>query len=187
LSYLEIIAFTFTLICVYLSSKQNIWCWATGIVGVIAFFILFLGEKLYFQTILQVIFFFQSIYGWYKWKKGTDGHELPIKSIGYGKLYIHLGFVTLIMVPLGWVLAENTEGVLPYLDTLTTGMALLATYYLINKYIEAWLVWMGFNIVLCTLLTYQGLYIVATLEGVLFFISLNAYIQWRKNLKTVSA
>ena len=40
MSILEIIAMTFTLICVYLTSKQNIWCWATGIVGVIAFLII---------------------------------------------------------------------------------------------------------------------------------------------------
>lgn len=178
---------TFTLICVYLTSKQNIWCWATGIVGVIAFFLLFLGEKLYFQTILQVIFFFQSIYGWYKWKKGVDGHELPIKKRNKWRFLNDLALVVLISHLFGYYLAENTDGVLPYLDTLTSGMALLATYYPINKYIEAWLVWMGFNIVLCTLLLYQGLYIVATLEGVLFFISLNAYIQWRKDLKTVSA
>jgi nicotinamide mononucleotide transporter len=187
LNYLEIIAFTFTLICVYLTSKQNIWCWATGIVGVIAFFILFLGEKLYFQTILQVIFFFQSVYGWYKWKKGTSGNELPVKKVRYSKLFEHLVGVVMLSVPIWGFLHIFTDTPEPYLDSLTSLMAILATYYLINKYIEAWLVWMGFNILLCTLLLHQELYIVATLEGVLFFISLNGYIQWRKDIKTVSA
>jgi nicotinamide mononucleotide transporter len=156
-------------------------------VGVIAFFLLFLGQKFYFQTILQVIFFFQSIYGWYKWKKGTSDGDLVVKTITYRKLFNHLGIIVIGSHLLVYFLNGNSGGVVFNLDVLTSGMALLATYYLINKYIEAWLVWMGFNILLCGLLLYQELYIVATLEGVLFFISLNAYIQWRKDLKTVSA
>ena len=46
MSILEIIAITFTLICVYLTSRQNILCWPTGIVSVIAFFLLYLNEEL---------------------------------------------------------------------------------------------------------------------------------------------
>ena len=67
MSTLEIIAVLFTLGCVALTARQNIWCWPVGIVGVIAFFLVFLEQKLYAETTLQVIFLLQSLYGWYNW------------------------------------------------------------------------------------------------------------------------
>jgi len=175
MSILEIIAMTFTLICVYLSSKQSIWCWPTGLVGVIAFFL------------LQVIFILQSIYGWYKWSKSNGGKDLPIKKIGIRNLLIQVFWVFSISALVGRHLWEYIGGNYPITDSVTSGLALLATYHIINKNIESWIVWMVFNVMLFALFIKQELYIVATLEGILFFISLNAYISWRKDLKTASA
>lgn len=83
----------------------------------------------------------------------------------------------------GSYLSEYTDGVLPYLDTISMGLSILATYYLTNKQIESWLLWMIVNTILFIIAIYQNLFITSILEIILFFISLNAYITWKKNLK----
>lgn len=180
---LELIATIFTLICVYLTAKHNIWCWIVGIIGIIAFFILFFIEKLYFQSILQIIFLFQSIYGWYKWKKIEINDKLHVKSIGLDELLNDSFLIILLSMLCGSYLSEYTDGVLPYLDTISMGLSILATYYLTNKQIESWLLWMIVNTILFIIAIYQNLFITSILEIILFFISLNAYITWKKNLK----
>ena len=72
MSYLEVFATVFTLICVWLTVKRSIWCWPAGIIGVSAYFFVFYQSKLYADMGLQVIFLAQSIYGWYFWLHGKE-------------------------------------------------------------------------------------------------------------------
>jgi nicotinamide mononucleotide transporter len=184
MGHLEIIALISTLICVWLTAKQNILCWPVGIVGVIAFFVLFFTEKLYFQAILQVIFLFQSIYGWFLWEKSLSEGKFEVKTLQINTIIRHITLILVISAPLGYFMGVYTSSTLPLLDGITTGMALLATYYLSKQYVEGWLVWMGVNILLGGMMLYQGLYIIAILEVILLIISLIAYKSWKKNLRT---
>ena len=54
---MEIIAVIFSLICVYLTVKKNIWAWGTGLIGVIAYAFVFYDNQLYADFGLQFIFF----------------------------------------------------------------------------------------------------------------------------------
>ena len=65
---MEIIAVLFSLISVWLTSKDKIWCWPTGIIGVIAFACLFYTKGEWANVGLQFIFLFQSISAWINWK-----------------------------------------------------------------------------------------------------------------------
>ena len=182
MSILEIIAITFTLLCVYLTSKQNILCWPAGTVSVIAFFLIYIQEELYVNSGLQILFLAQSLYGWYVWNRGKDDNELPVTS--YGMVKIAPLVRGAILMPLLLVLIFVEVPTLPdYLDAISTGLALLATWFLIQKKIEAWIIWMAVNSILCGLMLYQGLYMIAGLEVILFIISFNAFLSWKKDLK----
>lgn len=182
MSALEVVAIIFTLTCVYLTSKQNILCWPFGIVGVIAFFLIFLSEELYFQTGLQVVFLTQSAYGWYMWNKGKGGDNLPVTSLEW-KVVKDTSNVIAISLALVIFLIKNPSN-LDFVDAVSSGLSILATWYLVHKKIEAWIVWMIVNILLFGVMLYQGIYLIAGLEVVLFIISLKAFISWKKNLKT---
>lgn len=62
---IEIIAVVFSLLCVLLAIKKNVFNWPMGIVAVTAYFILFYNLKLYADMTLQLFFLFQGLYGWY--------------------------------------------------------------------------------------------------------------------------
>jgi nicotinamide mononucleotide transporter len=185
MSIIEIIAITFTLACVYLTSKQSIWCWPTAIVSVIAFFLIYIQEELYVNSGLQIVFLVQSIYGWYVWHRGKDDHTLPVTLLGLVKVApLTRGAI---LIPLLLVLIFVDVPTLPdYLDAVSTGLALLATWFLIHKKLEAWIIWMVVNCMLFTLMMIQGVYVIAGLEVVLFIISLNAFKSWKKSMTTGS-
>ena len=60
---LETAAVLFTLANVWLAVKENIWCWPTGIVGVILYAFVNYEARLYSNAALQLIYLALSIHG----------------------------------------------------------------------------------------------------------------------------
>jgi len=175
---LQTIALIFTILSVYLSAKRNIATWSVGIIGITAFFLLFLTEKLYFQAGLQTIFLLQSLYGWYLWNKNTKIDDFGVQKLQNTTLIVNIMVVLIITLPIGYFMGIKTDDPLPYLDALSTGMAILATYYLGKSYIQAWLIWMIVNILIFMISLKQGMYIISYLELMLFMLSIYGYINW---------
>src|ERR1700730_3897778 len=70
MSLLELFAFAFGIISVYLSVRQNIWSWPTAIVNVVLYVFVFREARLYSDMGLQVVYAILSCYGWYEWLYG---------------------------------------------------------------------------------------------------------------------
>ena len=70
MSILEWIAAIAGAVSVYLSARENIWSWPTGIVNVGLYIIVFERTGLYSDMGLQIVFLILSIYGWYQWLYG---------------------------------------------------------------------------------------------------------------------
>ena len=78
---LEIAAVLFILANVWLATKENIWTWPTGIVGVILYTIVNYKAHLYANAALQIVYFGLSIMGWYEWLHGgVNKSELHVRS-----------------------------------------------------------------------------------------------------------
>src|SRR5690349_19548362 len=83
-SYLEITGTVFGIAGVWLTVKENIWCFPVGIVNVASYAFLFLQSKLYVDAILQVIYIMLLIYGWYKWISGRNNSAvLPVTRTSF--------------------------------------------------------------------------------------------------------
>src|SRR5687767_13131752 len=81
LNIYEVLAVVFSLVCVLLTIKENIWQWSFGILGVIFYIVVFNQAKLYANMWLQVVFIALQLYGWYEWLYGgKDSGELKISS-----------------------------------------------------------------------------------------------------------
>jgi nicotinamide mononucleotide transporter len=75
---LETIAVLCILANVYLTVRQNIWCWPVGVVGVSFYIYIFFQSKLYSDAGLQVFFLVMQFYGWYQWTRGPVEHAPPL-------------------------------------------------------------------------------------------------------------
>ena len=54
MTWIEAIGVVFGLICVWLTVRQNIWCWSTGLVQVALYILIFYCVKLYSDLVLHV-------------------------------------------------------------------------------------------------------------------------------------
>src|ERR1700740_2076148 len=95
-NYIELLAAFFGLVCVLLTGKENIWCWPTGIIGVILSGIFYYQQTLYASMYLQIVFLLFCIHGWYQWVFGVNETKLKISRTKKKQIWI-IVFITLVM------------------------------------------------------------------------------------------
>lgn len=178
---IQILSVVIGVISVLFTIKQNILCWVFGLVSCILLSYYFYNVKFYSQMILQLVSVVQCIFGVVKWKE-VDNKE--VKSLGYTKSFTLIGMCMLIGLAFT-LLTNTTNDSWLYLDGVGGIVALLATYLLVIKRIEAWWIFMINNVMLITLCLHQDMYYIAVYNLLLIIMSIFGYIEWKKNLKQV--
>jgi len=184
----EILAVVFSLLCVLLTIKENIWQWLFGIIGVIFYFIVFYQAKLYANMWLQIVFEVLQIYGWYQWLHGgKDNGELEI-SRSPAKVNLLLLLIGLMgTASLTYYFKIYTDNPMPLADTTATVLSLLAQWMLAKKYLENWLVWIAVNVITIIIGVARELYLTAGLYVLLFILAILGWNEWLKTYKTLRA
>lgn len=180
---LEGLAFFLGLISVWLTVRQNLWCWPIGLVQVALTFVVVLRADLLADAALQVFFFVIQIYGWYQWKHGgLGGAELAVSRTPRKLL---VGLLCLIAVGgagLGAVLDRSTRAALPYLDSTQALMSVVAQWMLARKYLENWQLWIAVNVMTILLYAKKSLYLLAFQYGVFLLMAVAGYLAWKRSL-----
>ena len=177
---IEIIAVIFSLWSVYLAIKLNIWNWLVGIIGIVAYMVVFIENHLYAQTIVQIIFVGQSIYGWLYWKKNMGPTVVYMTANVWFDLLVVLGLTIILAI----FLEQYTNDPQPFLDTLTTLLSILATLYMTKKYSVSWVIWCLVDILFVYMFLEQKMYWSAGLYILFTILAINGLIQWTKNTST---
>ena len=84
------------------------------------------------------------------------------------------------MVTSGYLLSENTEAALPYVDAFTTWYAVVTTYMVTKKILENWVYWFVIDSVSVYLYYSRGLYLTALLFIAYLVIIVFGYLKWKK-------
>ena len=172
LSFVELTGTIFGLLGVWLTVKENILCFPAGIINVTLYAWLFLKSHLYADALLQVIYILLLIYGWYKWlheKKSTS--ELHVTKTSGSMLLLLIGLCIISTAGIGTFFRYKTDASLPYLDSLTTYMSLIAQWMIARKKIENWLIWIVADIIYVGMYVSKHLY----LTSILYFIFIIRY------------
>jgi nicotinamide mononucleotide transporter len=110
---------------------------------------------------LQVFFFFTNLMGWWRWAHPKPDEEdkknelrvsfMPIKQL---MLFTGIGVLgTIIMGSLASNLHEwfpqffSLPSAFPYLDSFVTVMSIVATFLMIQKKVECWMIWIVVDVV----------------------------------------
>jgi nicotinamide mononucleotide transporter len=182
----EIIGAVLGLVSVWLTVRQNIWCWPTGLVMVALYVVVFFQTKLYADTGLQVIFFVLQVYGWYEWLHGGKNRsKLEVTQMTW-----QLGIVLLVIacgatVLLGYFLAAKTDAALPYWDSTATVLSLIAQWMLARKLIENWYLWITVDVLSIGMYTSKQLYLTAVLYVAFLVLAALGWVEWRKSLRSL--
>jgi nicotinamide mononucleotide transporter len=161
MSYLEFFGVVFGFIAVVLSARGHILSWPTGIVNVMLFFFLFYQVQLYPDMFLQIFFFITNAMGWWRWanpKPGEENQQRELKISWMNPkqliLFLTLGFAgTVLMGSFAKNLHEffpilfSKPSAFPYLDSFVTVMSIVTTFFMIQKKIECWIIWLLIDII----------------------------------------
>ncbi len=189
MNWLELFGFITGLVCVYFNTKQNVWGWPVAMISVVIYGIVFFQSKLYADMGLQIFFFVLCAYGLYEWlTKDADNQPLKVSwnSITINVLaLVSTGILTSVLY---FILTTYTDSDLPFWDSLTTAMSIVAQFLLARKKIENWIYWVVADIAYVGIYFYKGLMLTAVLYFVYVFLASYGFWEWKKSLqKTTKA
>lgn len=182
---LEAIAFVFGIASVWYAKKENILVYPTGLVAtIITVYILYKAQ--YFGDMMMNFYYsIMSIYGWWNWsRKKDDSYVVPISRTNTREKIIGFGMFTLtviitFLVYKGFGSEIKTEN---YLDIFTSGVFFTAMWYMANKKIENWTLWIFADLITVPLYAYRGLGMLSLQFLIFTILAIQGYLAWRKTL-----
>lgn len=180
---LELVAVVLTLLAVYLTARQVLWCWPLAMVSVTLYAVVFYQAKLYADMGLQALYFGLAIYGWWAWRHGGEDHgELHVTLASTKMRLVLAGVGAVAGILLGQTLSRFTDASLPFMDSALTSFSIVGQWMQTRKLLEAWLVWLGVDVFYVGMFLYKGLYLTAGLYAVFLILAVMGYLSWRHSI-----
>jgi nicotinamide mononucleotide transporter len=182
---LEAIAFVFGIASVVYAKKENILVYPIGLVATIITVYLFLHDELMGDMMMNFYYSVVSIYGWWNWsrKKGND-YIVPISRTTTKEKWI--GFVMFILTMIVTYLVYKAYGTeinsSNYIDIFTSGVFFTAMWFMANKKIENWTLWIFADLITVPLYASRGWGMFSLQYLIFTFLAIQGYIQWKKSL-----
>ena len=184
---LEAIAFVFGILSVWYAKKVNIWVYPTGIIcTVITVYLLYINQ--YFGDMMMNIYYsIMSVYGWWNWaRKKEDKPVVPISRTNkkeklIGVLFFVGTMIVTYLVYKGYGYELKTPN---YIDVVTSGVFFTAMWYMANKKLENWTLWIIADIITIPLYAYRGLGMLSLQYLIFTILAIQGYIEWKKSLNS---
>lgn len=185
---IEVLGAILGLFYIVFSIRQNILTWPTGLLTSALYVVVFFRSGFYADMGLQLYYVFISMYGWYFWLRGSSKESTDVGAPQVRKtskkLWIRLTLLFFVLyAAILFILLNFTDSTVPFMDTLTTALSIVATWMLAKKYIEHWLIWIFVDLVSTGLYVYKNLWPTVILFLVYTLMAVVGYREWRKDLK----
>lgn len=184
---LEFVAFVFGILSVWYAKKENILVYPTGLIATaITTYLLYIAGYLG-DMMVNGYFSIMSVYGWYKWsKKENETDVIAItrtnnkeKTIG-----VVLFFMTVFVVYEIYNFFDYQLETVNYIDIFTAGIFFTGMWYMANKKIENWTLWILGDIIVTPLYAYRGLGMLSVQYLIFTILAISAYLEWKKILNS---
>jgi len=179
----EVLAVLLAIAYLVLAIRQNIWCWAAAAVSTLLYLYIMYEARLYMESVLQLFYLAMAAYGWQQWRHGGEGGAGL--TVGTWPLRLHGIAVSLVLVLVyvsGALLTRYSDAALPFLDSLTTWGAVVATFMVTRKILENWIYWFVIDAVSIGLYLNRELYFTAALFAVYLVMIVIGYRSWRASM-----
>jgi nicotinamide mononucleotide transporter len=164
----EVVGNLFGLASALFGMRRLVWAWPVGLVGNVLLFTVFVGgelsgqtggEPLWGQAGRQVMFAVVSLYGWWRWSRGTaaDGGAISPRWATTRERLLLLG-LAVVGYALAYALLLRIGSWGPATEAWILAGSLLATYGMARGWVEFWLVWVAVDVVGVTTLVQAGFY-----------------------------
>jgi len=186
-NWIEVCGMLTGFIYLWFSVRQNMLTWPLGILSSLLYIVVFFKARFYAGMGLQFYYFFISIYGWWSWMHPDSG-DLDAKELQISRtskelwIWIFISALSLFVI-IAVFLKNFTDSPIPYWDSFTTSLSIVATWMLARKKFEHWMLWILIDSVSIILYIFRGLYPTTILFIAYTIMAVVGYIEWQKELK----
>ncbi|MBT7850861.1 MAG: nicotinamide riboside transporter PnuC [Flavobacteriaceae bacterium] len=185
---LEAIAFVFGVVSVYYAQKAHILVYPTGIICTIITVYLLYVNQYFGDMMMNGYYSIMSLYGWWNWSLISNNNKvLKIASASFKDKII--GFILCVLTMgvtfLVYKLFDYTLLLPNYIDIFTSGLFFTAMWYMANKKLQNWTLWIVANVITIPLYAYRGLGILSIQYIIFTFLAVQGYRSWKKHLVNI--
>jgi nicotinamide mononucleotide transporter len=179
---IEGIAVLLALVYLVLAAYQSIWCWLAAAISSALYIKICFDAQLYIETGLQVFYLLMAIVGYYQWSNKTVPQQTEQSFTRISKIEWILGILicTISSLIMAYYFQNNTNAKLPWLDAPVTIFSIWATWLVIKKVTENWLLWIVIDSVAVYIYVQRQLNITAILYVLYTMLAVIGYFKWRK-------
>ena len=187
MDYLEIIGTIIGLVYLWLEYHASIYLWVASVVMPVVYTFIFFDAGLYADMGIQIYYVLASVYGFicWKWAISRKTKEIATETLKIAhtprRLIMPLSIVcTLLTFAIAFILISFTDSNVPWWDSVTTSLSIVAMWLMARKYIEQWWVWLVVDVVSAGVYIYKDLYFTAGLYALYAVIAYFGYKKWKE-------
>ena len=168
------------LLYLWLEYRADIRLWIVGLVMPVVHGALYFKAGLYADCSMQLYYIAAGLYGWAVWRRGRAGKtaaaaaatgadratasgSLPIRRTPWRYVPALTAAYAALHGAIYLLLTRFTDSSVPFWDSLTTALCIVAYWMLSRKLAEQWLVWLAVDLTTVGLYLYKGIPITAGL------------------------
>lgn len=183
---LEATAFFFGIASVVYAKREDIMVYPTGLVATAITTYIFFVDRLLGDMMMNFYFSIMSIYGWWNWARRKNNREFVVQISRTDKREKWIGFglfLLTLLVTFGVYKAFGAE-IKPtnYVDILTSGIFFTGMWYMANKKLENWTLWIIGDIITVPLYAYRGWGMFSLQYLIFTVLAIQGYLAWKKDL-----
>jgi nicotinamide mononucleotide transporter len=186
INIIEILTSIIGILYVIFMIQEKYYAYIFSFIGSILLSLVYLNSKIYLQGLINLLYIFISIIGYFSWysrKKKKNSYK--ISSLGF-KNNFYLIFIFIIISLLFRFILVNflsySSIETAYLDSFLFIFSLFTTYLQYKKIFENWIYWIIINSIYAYLCFNNQLYYIMILAIIYTILSIRGYIKWKIKL-----
>lgn len=179
------------LIYLWFEYHASIYLWVASIVMPLIYIFIYHDAGLYADMGINIYYVIASIYGIICWRWGISrknkknaSTELKIVHTPTSR-FTPLSIISIVLTfAIAYILITFTDSNVPWWDSVTTSLSIVAMWMMARKYIEQWWVWIVVDVISAGLYIYKDLYFTAGLYALYAIIAYFGYKKWKELMLT---
>lgn len=179
---LEIAGVLLGLLYLFQELRQSPAMWITGIIMPCISLFVYYRAGLYADFGIDIYYILAAVYGFIVWKKGgKGGKELPVTHMPLRMVLPFALLFAAVFALIAFVLMRWTDSTVPFADSFTTALSIVALLMLARKWLEQWWAWAVVDAVSAALYVYKGIPFYAGLYTLYTVLAIYGYFKWHKS------
>jgi nicotinamide mononucleotide transporter len=181
LSGWEVLASLLGIGYVIYAARESQWCWPLAFISTSIYTVLFWGDQLPMQALLNFYYMGMAIYGYLLWQKqGNTDNAVAISKFTWVQQFAFLITGSLLTFATAQYLISIDASKSPFLDAGVTVFSVLNTVLMARKVLQNWLYWIVIDAAAIQLYYQTGYYATIVMFSVYLVLAFIGYVNWMK-------